>query len=375
MPDILRFTCALDPLYGGVPHGVTMISQETGKRGITSAIVSIGISRTALARGKEALRDLSTMQIVVYTSRAFFSNPYGLGGFFRLAIALLNIEKPKLVVIHQVWTFATLLGYLYSRFFGVQFVIMPHGSLSIYHQSKSRVLKKFAGRILIDNVLRFADKIVVTSDLEKEELDSNLAKKAVVIPYGTSILKTSNISKIGQRIIYAGRITKKKNLDRVIMALPSIKSEFPNAKLIIAGHGDSQDLAELRKLIIDLGVEKDVEFLGWLSREDLVANLAMSEVFVLPSEYENFGHAVMESLSCGTPVVISSKVALAQIALKYKAGVILDENEFTKIAQGVKTILRHPKEFASSAVIAANEEFSWDLIAEKWRMLIENENI
>ena len=375
MPDILRFTCALDPLYGGVPHGVTMISQETGKRGISSAIVSVGNSKNALRRSDEQLRDLRSRQIDVYTSGAIFSNPYGLGGFFRLTIALLKLEKPKVVVVHQIWTVATLLGYMYSRFFDIYLAVMPHGSLSTYHQSKSSFIKTIASRLLIDKVLKFAKSIVVTSDLEKNELESSYLKKTVVIPYGTNVLKPAGISKISQQIVYAGRITRKKNLDRVIMALPSIKSEFSNAKLIIAGHGDSRELEEMRELIRGLGVEKDVEFLGWLNREELIINLAMSEVFVLPSEYENFGHAVMESLSCGTPVVVSSKVALAQVVERSKAGVILNENEVNKIALGVRTILRSPREFSDSAIIVANEEFSWDLITEKWKALIENEKV
>lgn len=372
MPAIIRFTCALDPIYGGVPRGVSMISKETSNRGLSTSIVSCGNSRSALRRSKSERALLNSLRIKVLTSRALFSNPYGIGGFIGLALRISKLEKPKLIVLHQIWSFSTLLGFLYSRLCHVKLAIMPHGSLSHYHQLRSKHIKKVATHLFIEKALMSANHIVVTSGLEKSELESKLAKKAIIIPYGSDITIPKSVNKIDGRIIFAGRITNKKNLNQVIYALPLIREEFPNIELIVAGDGHPSEVDDIKRLVKKLGLEAQVQFLGWLDRDELILNLTLSQVFVLPSEYENFGHAVMESLVCGTPVVVSNKVALCEIVSKYKAGVVIQKNTPSEISDAVRSTLRNPIENSNLAKIASKYEFSWDVIADSWRSLIDN---
>ena len=153
MTRILRFTCALDPLYGGVPQGVSLISRETSVFGISNVIVSLGNSKSARLRNANNIEGLRSSGVNVIETHSFFSNPYGLGNILPQVSAFLKMEKPNLVVIHQIWTFATLFGYIYSRLYSIELAVMPHGSLSKYHESKSSFIKFIARKIFISKVL------------------------------------------------------------------------------------------------------------------------------------------------------------------------------------------------------------------------------
>lgn len=372
MCKILRFTCALDPLYGGVPQGISLISKETFHYGISTTIISCGNSKKARSRNRKLIEDLTDNNVGVLSSKAFFTNPYGLGGFFKLFFSITQLKKPDLVVIHQIWSVSTLLAYVYSRLFSIKFVVMPHGSLSHYHMIKNKSLKKIVFELFIRRVLIEASNIIVTSVFELDELEDYLKIKARVIPYAVSQQEVNAISRVTNQILFAGRITKKKNLDRVIQALPIIKEWNRDVRLVIAGDGPISFTDEIKKLIVESGLEAEVKFLGWMDRTDLKVVMSQSQVFVLPSEYENFAHSVMESLSSGTPAVVSERVALAEIVRKYNGGVVIRENSPTEIANGVIFSLANFDQLSENAIRAASQEFTWDKVALSWRKLLED---
>ena len=366
MTLILRFTCALDPLYGGVPQGVALISKETSLFGISNVIVSLGNSRNSRLRNEKNLEALRSAGVNVIETHSVFSNPYGIGNFLPHVKALLKIEKPNLIVIHQIWTFGTLFGYIYSKLYSVELAIMPHGSLSTYHESKSSYIKFIARKILISKVLSHASHIIATSEMEKIDLSEELKKKTVTIPYACNPNLPKKKITPSNKILFAGRITKKKNLDLLIKAMSSIKEYFPKAILIVAGDGHESEVEPLRDLANELGLQSDIVFTGWQSRDQIILTMQEADVFILPSEYENFGHSVMESLSCGTPVVISKYVALSSIVKERQAGVVIENNESEEIATAVKHVLSNWELYSSNAEVAALEEFSWDKVSRMW---------
>jgi glycosyltransferase involved in cell wall biosynthesis len=372
MSEIFRFTCALDPYYGGVPQGISLISKETFHYGLSTTVISCGNSKKVRSRNRKLIGDLRDNNVGVFYSKALFTNPYGLGGIFKVSLRLIRIKKPDLVVIHQIWSVSTLLGYVYSRLFSIKFVVMPHGSLSRYHMIKNKNLKKIVYILFVRKVLIDASSIIVTSGFELDELEDHLKYKARVIPYAVSQEEVDLISRVANQILFAGRVTKKKNLDKIIQALPIIKEWNKDARLVIAGDGPVSDVNEIKKLIAELGLEAEVKFLGWLGRYDLKVAMSQSQVFVLPSEYENFAHSVMESLSCGTPPVVSERVALAEMVSKYSAGVVIGEISPTEIANGVIFSLVNFEQLSENATRAAREEFSWDKVALSWRNLLED---
>jgi glycosyltransferase involved in cell wall biosynthesis len=156
-----------------------------------------------------------------------------------------------------------------------------------------------------------ADKIAVVyngTNTEKfKPLENNITNK-----------KQWNIPEDVRVITYVGRLDKTKGLETLIGAFSLLVINGINAKLLIAGKplvhlgedgkespiiGEKYKLS-LQQLSKDLGIEKNVDFLGHVA--DTVSLYQVSDVTVLPSRWsEPFGRVIIESMACGTPVVAS----------------------------------------------------------------------
>lgn len=100
-------------------------------------------------------------------------------------------------------------------------------------------------------------------------------------------------------IVNMGRLTKQKGQWYLIRAFQDIKNRVRDVKLVILGQGELEQ--QLRKLIKDLNLEKDIYLLAW--QENPFKFLAKSKVFVLSSLWEGLPYAVLEAMACGLPVV------------------------------------------------------------------------
>ncbi|GAA4316774.1 glycosyltransferase [Mucilaginibacter gynuensis] len=118
-------------------------------------------------------------------------------------------------------------------------------------------------------------------------------------------------------LIFLSRVHPKKGLENLFRAIA--KLDF-NVKLKIAGSGDDDYMAELKKLTAELNIEDKVEWLGWVNREEKFKELNRSDLFVLTSLNENFANVVIESLHMGTPVLISEDVGLADFVKEKDMG-------------------------------------------------------
>ncbi|HCS78495.1 TPA: hypothetical protein DIV55_01995 [Patescibacteria group bacterium] len=118
----------------------------------------------------------------------------------------------------------------------------------------------------------------------------------------------------------------RKNLQRVLTAFSSFKQA--NRTLVIAGNfGWGEDVA----------IIPGVKILGFVPKKDLPALYTGATAFVYPSLYEGFGLPVLESLSCGTPVVTSKRGSLGEIA----EGVAIEVNPESSadIRRGLESII------------------------------------
>lgn len=129
------------------------------------------------------------------------------------------------------------------------------------------------------------------------------------------IRKEWNIPESTKIISYVGRLDKEKGLETLIKAFALLKKSSLNAKLLIAGKPLSQGeeyKKSLEQLVIDLGLEQDVDFLGHVANTTSVYQV--SDVAVLPSLWsEPFGRTNIESMACGTPVVASRTGGITEI--------------------------------------------------------------
>lgn len=107
------------------------------------------------------------------------------------------------------------------------------------------------------------------------------------------------------RIVFLSRITRKKNLDYLLNFLRCV-----SCKLIVNIYGAQEDpeyWQDCQKLITMLPSNILPFYGGAVARENVHAIFAAHDLFVFPTRGENFGHVVLESLSVGTPVILSDQ--------------------------------------------------------------------
>ena len=119
-----------------------------------------------------------------------------------------------------------------------------------------------------------------------------------------------------ERIItHASNFRKLKRVDDVIRIFAEINKHI-KSKLLLVGDGPDRPMAE--SMCRELGICDDVRFVG--RQEQIEEILAISDLFLLPSDYESFGLAALEAMAAGVPVISTNAGGLPEININGKTG-------------------------------------------------------
>jgi glycosyltransferase involved in cell wall biosynthesis len=142
--------------------------------------------------------------------------------------------------------------------------------------------------------------------------------------------------------------------------------------LAIVGPDDEGLGRGLMRLAEALGVADRVVLTGMVNGPDRHAALAAADVWVLPSDTENFGNAVVEAMAAGVPSVITPGVNLAAEIDAAGAGLVC-ATEPAAIAAGIAAILDDPKlaEDLSAGGRSFAARYDWATVAPKLRAMYE----
>ena len=120
----------------------------------------------------------------------------------------------------------------------------------------------------------------------------------------------------GEKIlIHISNFRPVKRVPDVIRIFAKVRAQMP-VKLLMVGDGPEREVAEY--LCRDLGYCDDVKFLG--RTKDVSNLLAISDLFVLPSEKESFGLVALEAMAAGVPVISSDTGGLANVNIDGETG-------------------------------------------------------
>lgn len=139
-------------------------------------------------------------------------------------------------------------------------------------------------------------------------------------------------------ILFVGTLQPRKNIVSLIQAYKLVAQKLRNKQLelvIIGKKGWFYE--EIFSSIIDLGLEKMVRILDFVSDNDLPLFYRNARCFVLPSFYEGFGIPVIEAMACGCPTVVSNVSSLPEIT--GDAAVLVNPNSIESIAEGIEKVI------------------------------------
>ena len=170
-------------------------------------------------------------------------------------------------------------------------------------------------------------------------------------------------------LVIVGQISSWKGHDTAIRALHGLRLTYPDARLLIVGevkfaHAATRFdnrgyLAELHKLVRDLGLVEAVEFIG--EREDVPTIMALADVVLVPSIEEPFGRTVAEAMAVGTPVVATSIGGPAELIENGVTGLLASPGEPLAWRDAIRSILEDPgraREMALRANHVAKRRFA-----------------
>lgn len=157
-------------------------------------------------------------------------------------------------------------------------------------------------------------------------------------------------------IIHASNFRKVKRTDEVIKVFAKIRAALP-AKLLMVGDGPERHAAEA--LCRNLGVDDQVRFLG--KQEQMEDILAVSDVFLLPSEYESFGLAALEAMAARVVVISSNAGGLAEINIPGETGYMADVGDVETMSKYAIQLLSSDEQLATMKEKAYEHACKFDI--------------
>ena len=179
-------------------------------------------------------------------------------------------------------------------------------------------------------------------------------------------------------IISVGRLVHRKGQDKLISALPEIKTSVPNVHLVLVGVGPHQDYLE--KLALKLNVSDCVTFIGRINYAELPEYICLGDIFAMPSrsrffglEVEGLGIVYLEASACGLPVVGGKSGGAPDAVLVGETGMVVDGTNSSEIADACIELLNNPE---LCALMGANgrawiiENWRWEIWATRYAALL-----
>jgi glycosyltransferase involved in cell wall biosynthesis len=285
-----------------------------------------------------------------------------------------QIDCFDLVHGHSVYLWPTMLAARVSLKKQTPYVLSPRGMLvKELITKRNRFLKSIWIRLIERKNVSIASAIHFTSVTEAEaakRFNLNM-KTSFVIPNGIDMNDVELFKRQNRRqkkksndiplILYFGRISWKKGLDRLIKSMTLVK----RGKLVIAGNDEEGYTSKLKSLVSRYKLNDKIEFGGPRYGDEKYSLLFNADIFVLPSYSENFGNTVLESMALGCPVIVTSEVGLASKVEEAEAGIVVS-GEPENIAEGINRLVDDQataNKMGKNGSRTARNEFSWKLIA------------
>lgn len=231
-------------------------------------------------------------------------------------------------------------------------VISPHGFLNKNALTISSLKKNISASLFENRNLKRAACLHACSSFEADFFrDYGLQQDIALIPNGIDdqFLQASGNAKAFKNkhklqdqkvILFLSRIHPSKGLKLLFEVIESLKEEFKTWKLVIAGIDELNHEAELKNLAKVLNINHLIKFIGPVFGQEKVNAFDASDLFILPTDTENFGIVVAQALARKKPV-ITTKEAPWKDLVKYDCGWWIDKNH-ESLKASIKNILTLP---------------------------------
>jgi glycosyltransferase involved in cell wall biosynthesis len=360
---ILNVTQSYAPFYefGGPPAKVRALSEGLAQRGhqVTVLTADWGLSRRLkqlpgqpdAENSPFGLRREENGVVAIYLRnrmhyRAMSWNP----AIYRF----LNSRLGNFDVAH-IFGLYDLLGPAVAsacRGRGIPFVVEPIGMYvpivrnlwlkRMYHLIFGKQLFKAASSVIATSELEVAELAAGTVSPQKIVLRRNGVEKPSKLPDRGTFRAARGIPSGVKLVLFLGRLSLKKSPDLLLAAFAQLSARLPGFSLALMFSGPDEDGMKdrLEHMATQLGISSRVQFSGPLYGDEKWSAYRDADVFVLPSQNENFGNTVAEAIAAGTPAIVTDQCGVAPFVADV-AGLVVkhDQNE---LAGALERVLQEP---------------------------------
>jgi glycosyltransferase involved in cell wall biosynthesis len=327
-------------------HEVTVLSVDHGFDAQTQNIVNATPSRWGFEAHEDGVQSVYLRTRARY--RALTWNP-GVAAFCRERLASYDL-------VH-VFGLYDLLGPPIARAcrrLARRYVVEPMG---MFRPIVRNLRMKRVYHVLLGGaMLRGADRLIATAEQERQELlEGGIPDSKIVVrrngidapaewPPAGRFRHEWNIPGNLKLVLFLGRLVSKKSPDMMLEAFARWRRRSDTSRpslLVLAGPDEGDGFRKhLEALAVKMGLDGGVLFTGPLYGDAKWAAYRDADLFVLPSQNENFGNTAAEAVACGTPVLITDRCGIAPIVDR-RAGLVVP-HDCAALEAGLEQILGDP---------------------------------
>ena len=168
------------------------------------------------------------------------------------------------------------------------------------------------------------------------------------------------------RFIYCGEISKRKGVDILLKASSMKRSNSSNSQIDIYGNYKETEKEYFMKLFSE---SPEVKYHGWIENKNILKELSISDVLIMPSRREPFGRIAIEALSCGLFLIISEDCGASRDVDQDFMSIILKKNSPEELAKSFDYVARNIFEIRSDR----GKRIDWTM--DRWTHDIAAENM
>lgn len=357
--------------YGGPTLSVSRLCSALQEAGQSVAVI------TTTANGAQELQVAQAKAVTVAGVNCWYY-PRWTGDHSHFSPPLLwafwqRLPQAKVVHIHSWWNLVVMPAVFLCRLRGIKPVLSPRGMLSPYtlRSPMKRRFHHWIGRWLLQGTILHA----TSAQEAAEALAVVPGWKHFILP---NIIELAPLDKFSPspasavfRLIFLSRVHPKKGLEQLFDVLHQLN--FP-WHLQIIGQGETEYLKQLQQQLQQLGLAEKVSWLGWREGNEKFQLLAEADLFVLPSQNENFANAALEALSAGTPVLLSAQVGLSAYVQEQALGWVYDgtEAELLQALHNAHAARDLRTEIRQKAPLQIQADFGAEHVAQQYLAAYQN---
>lgn len=292
---VLTFVSSIDLSSGGPSRSVPMIVKGLAELGVDITLMTI------------RSENMNIHAIEGTTAKLKVLSP----SFSRKEIAkYLSDERFELIQIQSMWDLPYHKVMVEARKQGIPYIVTPRGMLEPWSLSQKKWKKKLAWWLYQRNDVQKSVCVFTTAKMEAEHVrELGITTYKSVIPNGIETdsypCKTS-VDVVKKQVLFLSRVHVKKGIEILFDAWKRIHSEFAEWQLLVVGNGEAEYIQSLENRVENLGLKENIKILPPVFGNDKIQLYQESALFCLPSYSENFGMAIAEAMSCGTPVITTT---------------------------------------------------------------------